>query len=171
MVFVEREVCCKRMTKEELIVLLRTYRENKARLKLRKKEKKMLELRREGYKEIETSVTTSYEINSDIHSKNNISDKVARKIVENEEKKKKNEEELEEVNKIIKELEEKVEEAEIRLDSLYYKEREILTAYYVDNRTSEDISKNLYFKLFSRTCTPRYVRDIIKKATEKLLML
>ena len=159
------------MTKEELIVLLRTYRENKARLKLRKKEKKMLELRREGYKEIETSVTTSYEINSGIHSKNNISDKVARRIVENEEKKKKNEEELEEVNKIIKELEEKVEEAEIRLDSLYYKEREILTAYYVDNRTTEDISQNLYFKLFSRTCTPRYVRDIIKKATEKLLML
>ena len=33
------------MTKEELIKLLKEYRENKAKLKLRQKEKKMLEIR------------------------------------------------------------------------------------------------------------------------------
>lgn len=163
------------MTKEELIQLLKDHKENVAKLKLRKKEKKMYEKILNTEPKIETSISASVGLNSSIQSKNQISDKVgnavANAIVRNEEMKKEAKTKIAELEPIIQELEDKVEEAEIRLNSLYYKELEILKAYYVENRTAEDISQNLYFKLFSRTCSPRYIRDIIKESTEKILKL
>lgn len=163
------------MTKEELIQLLKEHKENVAKLKLRKKEKRMYERILNSKNRIETSISASIGVNSDIQSKNKISDKVgnavANSIVRNEEIKEDARIKIKELDPIIQELEDKVEEAEIRLNSLYYKELEILKAYYVENRTADDISQNLYFKLFSRTCSPRYIRDIIKESTEKILKL
>lgn len=163
------------MTKEELIQLLKKYKENVAKLKLRKKEKRMYENILNSKPKIETSISASLQINSFIQSKNRMSDKVGNAvtdaIVKNEENKEEAKTKLAELEPIIKELENEIEEAEIRLNSLYYKEQEILTAYYVENRTAEDISQNLYFKLFNRTCSPRYIRDIIKESTEKILNL
>lgn len=163
------------MTKEELIQLLKEYKENVAKLKLRRKEKKTYEYKLNAKTKIETSLSSAAGINSDIRSKNKVSDKVGNAVInavtraeeEREEAKKR----IPELEEEIKELEEKIEEAEIRLNSLYYKEREILTAYYVENRTAEDISQNLYFRLFNRTCSPRYIRTIIKENTEKILKL
>ncbi len=163
------------MTKEELIQLLKEYKENVAKLKLRKKEKNKYE--KILYKKftIETKITSNMGINAEIHSKNNISDKVGNEVVDSivkyEEDRKKAEIKLNKLNEDILALEEKIEEAEIRLNSLYYKEREILIAYYVENRTSEDISQNLYFQLFNRTCSPRYIRKLIDITTENLLKL
>lgn len=100
-----------------------------------------------------------------------ISDKVSKAIIKREDRAEELEKNIKEAEKEIKELEDKTEEAEIRLNSLYYKEREILTAYYVDNRTAEDISQNLYWKMYNRTCTVRHIQDIIKKATERITKL
>lgn len=164
------------MSKEELIILLKEHKENAAKLKLRKKEKSNYE-RELKIKppEIEISMSSATGINSDIKSKNKVSDKVGDTVInaiaKYEEKQEELKEKIVKLDKIITELENKVEEAEIRLNSLYYKEREILTAYYVENRTAEDISEKLYLELFNRTCSPRYIRDIIKINTEKLLKL
>ena len=163
------------MTKEELIQLLKEYKENVAKLKLRKKEKKHYENKLNSKPKIETSLSSATGINSDIRSKNKIGDKVGEAVVNsitrNEEEKEEAKVKIAELEKEIQELEEKVEEVEIRLNSLYYKEKEILTAYYVENRTAEDISQNLYFRLFNRTCSPRYIRIIIQESTEKILKL
>ena len=163
------------MTKEELINLLKEYKENVAKLKLRRKERNKYEKQLSKKFIIETKITSNLGINSEIHSKNHISDKVGDEVVNSIAKYEKNRKEAEikikELDKEILDLEEKIEEAEIRLNSLYYKEREILTAYYVENRTSEDISQNLYFKLFNRTCSPRYIRRLIDITTENLLKL
>ncbi len=168
------------MTKEELIQLLKNYRENVAKLKLREKEKnyyrrKLKSLGKKSNIENEISISSNMGINSGIRSKNNVSDKVGNFVATNldkiEEDKKEYKEKITEINKEIEDLNEKIEEAEIRLNSLYYKEREILSAYYVENRTAEDISQNLYFRLFNRTCSARYVRDIITKNTNKILKL
>lgn len=131
------------MTKEELTKLLKEYRENTAKLKLRRKDKRKYEKELEELikQEAETNMCTSFEINNDIHSKNQISDKVSKTIIRKEDKIEELEEKIKEIEIQINELEEKTEEAEIRLGSLYYKEREILTAYYVDNRTAEEIRK------------------------------
>ena len=70
------------MTKAELIVLLKKYKENKARLKLKLREKEGILRKLESIKNISIS-STSYEQNSDIHSKNKISDKVGDKASKN----------------------------------------------------------------------------------------
>lgn len=157
------------MTKEELIQLLKEYKENKARLNLRLKELKTKRIQLKACHEIETSITASIGINQDIHSKNKISDKVARQVERNETRRQEIEEEIKVLEETVKELRDKVEAVEDRLIGLKYKEREILVAYYIDGRTTEDIGNKLYFDLFSQTRSARHIQRIINKATDKLL--
>lgn len=163
------------MDKEELIELLKKHRENEARLRLRKKEKVMYERRLKSSIEIEISTTSSTGINQDIRSKNKISDKVGDTVVntiqKNEEFKIEAEKKINELIPVIEELESLVEEGNIRLGALYYKEREILTAYYVDNREAEEIGRNLYFRLYNRTCTADNIYKIVKRGTDIMLRL
>lgn len=159
------------MNKDELIHLLKEYKENKAKLNLRLKELKLKRLQFKNCEEIEISITASFGINQDIHSKNKISDKVAKQVERNETRKKEIEEEITQLENIVKILREKVEAVEDRLIGLRYKEREILTAYYIDGRTAEDIGNKLFFELFSQTRSERHIRRILDRATEKLLKL
>ena len=163
------------MSKEELVKLLKAHRENTAKLKLKEKEKKMYEKRLKSYIQIEPSTSSSFGINNDIHSKNKISKKTEKAVIDSITKTKKMREEAEvkikELEKEIEELKDVVEEGEIRLNSLYYKEREIITAYYVDNIEAEDIARNLYFRLYNRTCSTENIYRIIKKATQKMTKL
>lgn len=71
----------------------------------------------------------------------------------------------------MRKLREKVEAVTDRLEGLKYKERELLIAYYIDGRTAENISRTLYYEMYQRTCTPRYVQKIIEKATQKMLKI
>ena len=158
------------MNKEELITLLKQYKENKAKLKIRLKELKNERIRLK-YIDSDTNMTTSYGNNQDIHSKNQISNKVLRKIEENDIKTSELDKEIEELEKEVRELRAKVEAVEDRLIVLKYKEKEILTAYYIDGRTAEDIGNRLYFQLFNQTRSNRHIQRIIEKATEKMLNL
>lgn len=157
------------MTKEELVKLLKEYKENKARLNIKLKELKLARMQLKSLKEIETNLTTAYGINQDIHSKNKISNKVLSKIEENETKREEKQKEIEELEKTVRDLREKVEAVNDRLEGLKYKEREILTAYYIEGRTAENISRTLYYDMYQRICTPRYVQKVIEKATQKMI--
>ncbi len=158
------------MSKEELIELLRDYKENKAKLNIKLKELKNNRIKLKE-RDMETSITSSFGINQDIHSKNQISNKVLKKIEENETKKEVAKEKIEELEADVRKLREKVDLIDDRLESLKYKEREILVAYYIDGRTAEDIGNNLYFRLFNQTRSNRHIQRIIEKATEKMLNL
>ena len=94
-----------------------------------------------------------------------------KKIEENETKKEVAKEKIEELEADVRKLREKVDLIDDRLESLKYKEREILMAYYIDGRTAEDIGNNLYFRLFNQTRSNRHIQRIIEKATEKMLNL
>lgn len=163
------------MTKEKLIESLKTYKENIAKLKLRKLEKKKCEKRLKQYIRLESSTTGLVGTNQDIHSKNKVSNKTEKTVIDTIEK---NEKEIKEAKERIKELEAEIEELEIivaetsiRLQALKYKEKEILYAYYVEERTHEDIGNNLYLRLFGQTRDTKTIKNIIKKATEKILNL
>lgn len=158
------------MSKEELIELLRDYKENKAKLNIKLKELKNNRIKLKEI-DVETSITSSFGINQDIHSKNQISNKVLKKIEENETKKEVAKEKIEKLEADVRKLREKVDLIDDRLESLKYKEREILVAYYIDGRTAEDIGNNLYFRLFNQTRSNRHIQRIIEKATEKMLNL
>lgn len=158
------------MSKEELIELLRDYKENRAKLNIKLKELKNNRIKLKE-RDVETSITSSFGVNQDIHSKNQISNKVLKKIEENETKKEVAKEKIKELEVEVRKLREKVDLIDDRLESLKYKEREILVAYYIDGRTAEDIGNNLYFRLFNQTRSNRHIQRIIEKATEKMLNL
>ena len=159
------------MTRDDLILLFKDYNENKSKLELRQREKRMIEKRLEGEREIETSITNSYGLNNDIRSKNSTSDKVCNAVIKDITKNEEDKKRLKDLEEEIIKLKDKVEEVEIRLRGLKYKEREILIAYYAEGRTAEDIAYNLYFRLFNRTCSKRYIEKIIQKSTEKIVKM
>lgn len=158
------------MDKIELIQLLKDYKENKAKLNIKLKELKNARIAL-NHIDTETSTTSSYGENQDIHSKNKISDKVLSKIEGNDDKRLELLQRIKELEKDVRELREKVEAVKDRLEGLKYKERELLIAYYIDGRTAENISRTLYYEMYQRTCTPRYVQKIIEKATQKMLKI
>ena len=158
------------MNKEELINLLRDYKENKAKLNIKLKELKTARIKLKS-SDFETSTTSSFGINQDIHSKNKISNKVLKKVEENDKKREEAERKIKDLEKEVRELREKVDSIDDRLAALKYKERELLVAYYVDGRTAEDIGNNLYFQLFNQTRSNRHIQRIIEKATDKMLSL
>ena len=161
-----------KIDKEELIKLLKEHRENKSKLELRKIEKKRLEKDLSKLKtEADNNMSTTYGINSDIRSKNSVASKTENIVIHKETERESIIKKIKDLKKEIKEIEGLVKQAEIRLNSLYYKEREILTAYYVDNREADEIGRNLYFQLYNRTCTADNIYRIVKKATERIINL
>ena len=158
------------MNKEEFIILLKDYKENKAKLNIKLKELKTARINLK-INDFETSTTSSFGINQDIHSKNKTSNKVLEKIEKNDERREEAKQKIADLEAEVRELREKVDVVKDRLDGLKYKEREILIAYYIDGRTSDDIGNNLYFQLFNQTRSNRHIQRIIEKATDKMLNL
>ena len=163
------------MTKENLIIDLKNYKENIAKLKLRRREKKQCEKRIKQYKTVEASTTGITGLNCDIHSKNQISNKVEKAVIEtielNQKEIKEAKERIKELILEIEELEDKVTETSIRLSALKYKEKEILFAFYVEGRSYEDIGNNLHFRLFNQTRDSEAIKKIVEKATNKMIKL
>ena len=157
------------MTKEELIELLKEYKQNKARLNVKLKELKTARIKLKACHDIDTNTTSTYGENQDIHSKNKINDKVLSKVEQNDTKRLELKAEIESLEEIVRQLRDKVEAVEDRLIGLKYKEREILTAYYIDGRTAQNIGDKLYFQMYNRTCSARYVQKIIDKATKRMI--
>ena len=158
------------MTREDLIALLKEYKENKARLNIKLKELKTSRIKLK-YVDSDTNMTSSYGDNQDIHSKNQISDKVSRKVEENDIKRIELKNKIDELEEEVRELREKVDTVEDRLEGLKFKEREILTAYYIDGRTYEDIGENLHYKLFQQKRNWETIKKIVEKATKKMIEL
>ena len=158
------------MSKEELILLLKRYKENKAKLKFKLKEKEKILRQLENIEEVELSPNI-LEINSDIHSKNSISDKTGNKASKNVDKKEELTSKLKEIEEEITILNDLIEEIDIRLEVLRYREKVILMSYYIDGCTYEDIGNRLYYNLFQQTRTSRHIQRVVEKATEKMLRL
>ena len=159
------------MNKEELIKLLKEYKENKARLNIRLKELKLARIKLKSYDEIDTMLTSAYGINQDIHSKNKISNKVLQKIEQNDTRKRELDKEIEELEKIVKDLRDKVEAVDDRLEALKFKERKMLEAYYIEGNTYEDIGNRVYWEIYHQTRTGETIKAIIDEAIEKIAKL
>lgn len=159
------------MTKEELIELLKEYKQNKAKLNIKLKELKSARMKLKACNDTETNTTTAYGENQDIHSKNKISNKVLSKIEENDTKRLILEEEIKQLEETVKEVRSKVEVVEDRLEGLKNKEKEILIAYYVEGKTAEIIGEYDYEEICGRKCSGRYIRKIVKNATSKMIKI
>lgn len=158
------------MKKEQLILLLKQYKENNAKLKLRLRDKESLLRKLEHLKEVDVS-SSSTELNGDIHSKNKIGDRTGNNAIDNLETEAEIREKLKDTEEEISELTIMIEEVDIRLGALKYREKEILVAYYIDGCTYEDIGNRVYHKLFNQTRSSRNIQDIVEAATNKMLKL
>ena len=110
------------MTKETLIILLKQYKENKAKLKLKLREKEKLLKNIEQLKDISISAIAT-EINNYIHSKNSISDKVGNKASDNIDKTKEYQGRLDILEEEIIELARAAKEASAALSQTSSEER------------------------------------------------
>lgn len=158
------------MKKEQLILLLKQYKENNAKLKLRLRDKESLLRKLEHLKEVDVS-SSPIETNGDIHSKNKIGDRTGNNAIDNLETEAEIREKLKDTEEEISELTIMIEEVDIRLGALKYREKEILVAYYIDGCTYEDIGNRVYHKLFNQTRSSRNIQDIVEAATNKMLKL
>lgn len=158
------------MKKEQLILLLKQYKENNAKLKLRLRDKESLLRKLEHLKEVDVS-SSPIETNGDIHSKNKIGDRTGNNAIDNLETEAEIKEKLKDTEEEIAELTIMIEEVDIRLGALKYREKEILVAYYIDGCTYEDIGNRVYHKLFNQTRSSRNIQDIVEAATNKMLKL
>ena len=158
------------MTKDQLILLLKKYKENKARYKLKLREKERILKQLDEIQEVQIK-SSATQINGELRSKNSISDKVGNCASNNADKEKELKLELEALEKEIEELEAMIEDIDIRLDSLRYKEKEILIAYYIDGCTYEDIGNRVYLKLFNQTRSTRHIQRMIERCTDRILEL
>lgn len=159
------------MNKDELIILLREYKENKAKLNIRVKELKIYRLQLKSCEEINICITPSYGENTDMHSKNKISNKTLDIVEKNETRKEELIDRISSLEETIKNLKEKVELVEDRLEGLKYKEKQLLIAYYIDGRSYDEIGNQLYFQLFNQTRSWETIKKIIEKATNKMINL
>lgn len=158
------------MKKEQFILLLKQYKENNAKLKLRLREKEILLRKLEYLKEVDAS-SSPIEINGDIHSKNKIGDRIGNNAIDNIETEAEIRVKVKDIEEEIVELTMMIEEVDIRLGALKYREKEILVAYYIDGCTYEDIGNRVYHKLFNQTRSSRNIQDIVEAATNKMLKL
>lgn len=156
------------MKKEELIVLLKEYKENKAKLNIKLKELKLARINLKACDEIDTSITVAYGQNQDIHSKNKISNKVLTQIEQNEIRKEELKQKIKDLEDIVKDLRNKVETVDDRLEALKFKERKMLESYYIEGNTYEDIGNRVYWEIYHQTRTGETIKEIVDKAMEKI---
>lgn len=159
------------MTKQQLILLLEKYKENKAKLRIKSKELYTLRLKLKSLDEIEISITAKCSLNNDIHSKNQVSDNVGNNVSRNEDKKAELREEIKELEDEVKDLKEKTEIIDDRLECLTYKEKTVLTSYYVEKCSYSDIGNRVYLEIYKETRSEDTIKRIIEKALEKIVKL
>ncbi len=159
------------MTKQQLILLLKQYKENKAKLKIKTKELYTLRLNLKALEEISISITTRYSINNDIHSKNQTSDSVGNSVSKNEDKKTELEKEINKLEDEVKALKNNIEIIDDRLECLTYKEKTVLTSYYIENCSYTEIGNRVYLEIYKETRSEDTIKRIIEKALDKIVKL
>lgn len=158
------------MTKEELINLFDKNKEDLSKYEKNKKDIKQIDRDiAKIEKDYETKITTSYK---EIPSKTNgVSNKIENLIEKKEEKIKelrKEKEKLEAENFILKS---KIEDVEIALKALKFKEKTIIYEHYIEGNSYEDIGTRVYWKIFGQTRSANAIQKIADKAMTKMLKI
>lgn len=157
------------MSKEELIRLLKTYKEKQSKKALRLEERQRLERRIAKIEaDYETNMTPIYQEGG---RGNQTTSKVERKILTKKEKIEEIEEQIKKIHEEIIDLDYELNQVNIRLGSLSRLEKEIITAYYIDEMDYKTIGVEVYWRIINQTRSERTVARKIEEITEKMLKL
>lgn len=155
---------------EEIIDQLKKHKETEGKLALARIEKKRKEkILKKKKEELDIKVTPNY---SETGAKTNkISSQVENLVVNKNMEIARLEKEIAELEEKIQILELDVEEANIRLGSLTYLEKEVIEAYYIDGLSMQEIGENTYYKVKRQTRGRKAIKNLIKKIEKKLKKL
>lgn len=159
------------MKREQLIELFDKNKEDLSKYEKNKKTireiNKMIDKLK---KNTDTKITTTYkEISSG--ATNSISNTIQDCVEKKEERIKELEEEkaqLEAENVAIKS---RIDDVEIFLKALKFKEKTIMVEHYIEGNSYEDIGNRVYWNLFKQTRDSQTIKRIADKAIEKMIKL
>lgn len=154
------------MNKEETKEMLKKYKEKQAKLDLKQniKKRKIRELIKIE-KDIKINITPKYIEGS---KSNKVESNVENTVVNKDEKVEELKKEIQELDDEIEELKLDIEEVNIRLGYLNYLEKEIITAYYVDELSPEYIGNHTYYEIKHQTRGEEAIKKIINRILRKL---
>ena len=159
------------MTRNELVQLFDKNKEDVSKYEKNKKSIKEIDHIIKKLKENnETKTTTSYkEISS---GKTNIINNTIEDCIEKKDEKirelEEEKTELEAENIILKS---RIEDVEIVLKALKFKERTIIVEHYIEGNSYEDIGNRVFWKIFGQTRDWQTIKRIADKAMKKMLKL
>ena len=159
------------MSKDELIQLFDNNKEDISKYEKNKKRIREIDYIIKKLKENnETKTTTSYkEISSG--KTNTINNTVEDCIKKKDEKIRELEEEKTELEAENIMLKSKIEDVEIVLKALKFKERTIIVEHYIEGNSYEDIGNRIFWKIFGQTRDWQTIKRIADKAMKKMLKL
>ena len=159
------------MTREDLIKLFDKNKEDISKYEKNKKRLKDINNTIEKIKKkVDTKITTVFKeiptgrTNTISNTIEGCIEKKEEKIKELEEEKKK----LEAENIILKS---RIEDVEIYLKALKFKEKTIIIEHYIEGNSYEDIGNRVYWNLFNQTRGGEAIKKIADRAIEKMLKI
>lgn len=159
------------MTREDLIKLFDKNKEDISKYEKNKKRLKDINNTIEKIKKkVDTKITTVFKeiptgrTNTISNTIEDCIEKKEEKIKELEEEKKK----LEAENIILKS---RIEDVEIYLKALKFKEKTIIIEHYIEGNSYEDIGNRVYWNLFNQTRGGEAIKKIADRAIEKMLKI
>lgn len=153
------------MEKEQMIEYLRNY--NTYGYQVHKLEKEIDNLRDQIF-DYNIKLTANMGINNDIHSKNQIGDKVYNAVIEIEKKRENNQARIVELEAELKQVKEKMDEVDAFLNALYDFERVAIVNFFVKHRTKFDIGEHIFLSEFGVPKSEKTITNIINRAFDKL---
>jgi len=155
------------MIKEELVELLKSYKEKKGQLRLKENEKKRTELQIKEIEEAEYQVGMS-PVYMEGSKSTNINSKVENIVIDKNTKIEEYKIKIKKLEKEIEVLRLDLEEIDVRLGCLTYLEKEILIDRFVNEMTLEDIGQETYYRIRRQTRTTKTIIRIIENSLQKM---
>ena len=156
------------LERKEVIEKLKNYNRNCSILKELKKKLITLEDIKNEY---EINLTSQYGINNDIKSKNKVSDKVANAVIQKEKQNEDIETKITALQNKIKERENEKDFVETFVSALKKSDREIIVAVYIEGIPINQVIKDVYFKMYDRTCEPKTINARLGKPIDDLIKI
>lgn len=154
------------LERKEVIEKMKRYNRNCSIIKELKKKVSELEEIKNTY---EIQLTSQYGINNDIRSKNKVGDKISSIVIQKEKENEELKEKIDNLNLKIKEKEKEKEFVEGFIDALKKSDREIIVAVYIEGIPINQVIKEVYFKMYDRTCEPKTINARLGKPIDELI--
>lgn len=156
------------LERKEVIEKMKNYNRNCSILKELRKKLTDLEEKQTSYS---LQLTSQYGINNDIRSKNKVGDKVASAVIQKEKQNEDLKEYIESIKERIKHKEKDKEFVEDFISALKKSDREIIVAVYIEGVPINQVIKEVYFKMYDRTCETKTINARLGKPIDDLIKI